>query len=170
MFCALLFSLLAILSSADDTTPYNIHLALSTDPTRIFVSWRTNTSTSSLQVSYGLTTALEQSTMGNQWSFNDTAPSGSTTGTKMYYFKKATMTGLQPGQRYYYQVGGENGSAILSFVATRSREQFSSESPLKVAFLGDLGFTDGQALDYLVNDAKAGVFDIYTHVGDLAYE
>ena len=171
MLRVLLFSLLASISSADDTTPYNIHLAISSDPTKLFVSWRTNVSTSSLQVSYGITTALKQSAIGSQWSFNDTAPSGSTTGTsKMYYFKKATMTGLQPGQRYFYQVGGENGSAILSFVATRSREQFSSESPLKVAFLGDMGFTDGQALDYLVADAKAGLFDVYTHVGDLAYE
>lgn len=170
MSFAWLFFILAWVSSGEDTTPYHVHLALSSDPTRMFVSWRTNVSTSSLQVAYGTTSALSQTTTGTQWSFNDTAPSGSTTGPRMYYFHKATMNGLAPGQKYFYQVGGENGSAVLSFIATRSRDQFSEDNPLIVAFLGDMGYTDSQALAYLVSDAEAGSFDHYTHVGDFGYE
>ena len=77
------------------------------------------------------------------------------------------MTGLTPGSTVYYQVGDaiDGVSDVLSFMATRSAAQLAAV-PLKMAWIGDLGLTNGQALPYLQAEVAAGVYDHVTHVGD----
>lgn len=143
--------------SADDA-PFFVHLALSSDPTRMFVSWRTNSSTSPATVAWGSTPgALTSTAPATSWLFTD--------GGRPYYFYQATMTGLAPGSKVYY-APAQAGGAPRSFTATRSAAQFSEAAPLKIAWLGDLGYVNGQALDYLLKDAAKGTFDHYIHVGD----
>lgn len=155
-----LLSALAVLSRAQDNVPFFVHLALSSDPTQMFVSWRTNSSTASATVSYGLSPgSLTQLATGSSWSFAD-----SDTGRE-YYLHRAAMTGLVPGGRYYYQPA--NAGTVSSFLATRSREQFNTSAPLRIAWLGDLGWSNGQALPYLLASTE---FDHFTHVGDFAYD
>ena len=162
--CALLLASAAAQTPSD--APFHIHLALSSDPTKMFVSWRTNSSASPTAIRWGASAgALTQSSAATYWLYTDSAPSGSTTGPRDYHFYRGTLSGLAPGARVFYTVGA---SAVASFVATRSREQFNASAPLRIAVLGDLGYTDGQALAYLLQDAAAGTFDHFTHVGDYA--
>ena len=165
MFSALAFSFVAAAAaaSAQDDTSFFVHLALSSDPTRMFVSWRTNSSSAPASVAYGASpTALTQLATGQSWTFTDST-------SREYYLHRATLTGLAPGARVFYRAGGA-ASAVSSFVATRAREQFSAAAPLRIAWLGDLGYTNGQALDYLLKEAAVGTFDHYVHVGDYAYD
>lgn len=148
---------IAAFARADDSTPYFTHLALSSDASKMHVSWRTNSSNSSLNVAWGLSpTSLTQGASGLAWTFTDSTQ-------RAYYLHRATLVGLTPGSRYFYRVGG--AGAVSSFLATRAREQFSTAAPLRIAWLGDLGYTNGQALSYLVKEAAAGTFDHYVHVG-----
>ena len=165
MFSALAFSFVAAAAaaSAQDDTSFFVHLALSSDPTRMFVSWRTNSSSAPASVAYGASpTALTQLATGQSWTFTDST-------SREYYLHRATLTGLSPGARVYYRAGGA-ASEVSSFLATRSPPQFSEAAPLRIAWLGDLGYTNGQALDYLLKESAAGTFDHYVHVGDYAYD
>lgn len=78
------------------------------------------------------------------------------------------MTNLTPGATVFYTVGGpSNVSSTHSFVATRVN--FAS-APLRIAWIGDLGYANAQAVDFLSQEALAGVYDHIVHVGDYAYD
>jgi hypothetical protein len=166
---AVILSLLALQNgvSANTAPPsiWHLHLALSSDPSRMYIQW-TTTGPQPAVVAWGTSPASLPSTFtGNTWSFTDSQ-------ARTYYFANASMTGLSPGATYFYKVGdgASNWSPVKSFTATRSREQYTAENPLKVAWLGDLGYTNGQATPFLLAAAAAKEFDHFTHVGDYACE
>ena len=137
---------------------FNVHLALSSDPTRMFVSWRSSASDSSAAVQWGSASGkLTESANASSWTFTD-----SSTG-RAYFMHKATMTGLTPGAQVFYSAG--SSGVEHSFTATRSPSQFSESAPLRLAWFGDLGWQNAQALDYLVKDAAKGLYDAQIHVG-----
>jgi phosphodiesterase/alkaline phosphatase D-like protein len=77
------------------------------------------------------------------------------------------MTGLTPGATVFYQIGSPDGvSATTSFNATRT--DYSPEAPLRIAWFGDLGVDNAQALPFIQAEAAQGVFDHVVHVGDYA--
>jgi len=157
MYSLLLLSAAAVAAAQDDVS-FNVHLALSSDPTQMFVSWRTNSSAAPATVAFGSAPgALTNLASGASWTFTDTT-------SRAYYLHRATLTGLSPGARVFYRAGGA-ASAVSSFLATRSPSQFSDSAPLRIAWLGDLGYTNGQALDYLLKESAAGTFDHSVHVG-----
>lgn len=142
----------------------HLHLALSSDPSRMYVQWTTSSSASSENtVSWGSSASkLSQTASGESWTFTDNDG-------REYFFHKATMRALAPGSTVYYTVGGPtNTSSVHSFVATRT--DFSSEDPLKIAWIGDLGFANAQADEYLAAEVQNGVYDHVIHVGDYAYD
>ena len=110
-------------------------------------------------------TSLTNAFTGNTWSYTDSQ-------SRTYFFANASMINLTPGGVFFYKVGDgvSNWSPVKSFMATRSREQFTTENPLKVAFLGDLGFSNGQATPFLLAAAASKEYDHFTHVGDYACE
>ena len=133
-----------------------VHLSLSTDPTMMFVQWRGGDAApiSDATVQWGAAPGrLTQSSNGTAWSFTD--------GGRTYYLARATMSGLTPGQVTYYAVGGD--STVYNFTATRAH--FSEAAPLRLAWFGDLGWQNAQALPYLIQEAAAGAFDHFIHVG-----
>jgi len=71
--------------------------------------------------------------------------------------------GLTPGAQVFYSAG--SSGVEHSFTATRSPSQFSESAPLRLAWFGDLGWQNAQALDYLVKDAAKGLYDAQIHVG-----
>ena len=150
-------------AAAARAVSYN-HLALSSDATAMHVQWTSaqGAVTGAPRVQWGATASgLTNSAAGVSWDWKD--PS---TG-RPYTFNQATMTGLAPGATVYYSVGSADGmSAVTSFVATRTN--FSTEAPLRIAWFGDLGVDNAQALSFIQAEAAQGVFDHVVHVGDYA--
>jgi len=140
------------------------HLSLSSDPTRMHVQWTSAQGAVSGApfVRWGASSgALTNSAAGASWDWKD--PS---TG-RPYTFNQATMTGLTPGATVFYQVGSPDGvSETTSFNATRT--DFSPEAPLRIAWSGDLGVDNAQALPFIQAEAAQGVYDHVVHVGDYA--
>jgi hypothetical protein len=150
---------------------WHVHLALSSDPTQMHVQWTSveaPASDAKAIVQFGLSAGgLTQSATGYSWTYLDAGQ------RRTYYFSQASMTGLSPGTTYYYRVGdGESTwSAVSSFTATRTAAQMAApQRPLTIAFLGDLGYANGQATPFLVNASAAQQYDHYVHVGDYAYD
>ena len=131
----------------------HVHLALSSDTSKMFVQWTTDAAAvAENTVMYGSSpSGLSQSAYGTAWSFTDS------TG-RIYFFHKATMTDLTPGTTVFYAVGGpSNFSSTRSFVATRTN--ISSADPLRIAWIGDLGFANSQAMTYLLPEIENNHFD-----------
>ena len=144
--------------AAQAAQAYYVHLALSSDPTKMFVQWRTDDAASAATVSWGASPgSLAHSATGTAWAFTD--------GGRTYNLRRATMSGLTPGALTFYTVG--DSAAVYNFSATRS-EFAAPAKPLTIAWFGDLGWQNAQALPYLVSEAAAGAFDHYIHVGGLS--
>ena len=147
-----------------------VHLALSSDPTRMFVQWQSAqgpVNGGNPQVQWGSSSAaLTHSAPASNWTWADAASKSARTSNM------ATMTGLVPGTAVFYRVGDpvDGWSAVLRFVATRSAANITAGAPLTIAWIGDLGLTNGQALPYLSAEVAKGVYDVVTHVGDYAYD
>jgi hypothetical protein len=117
----------------------NIHLGAATDPTIMNVQWRSAPGdvlgNGSSTCEYGVSPRdLSESVYGYNWTFTD--PSSGTNRS----LHAATVTGLVPGQTYFYRCGDalDGWSSVFSFVATRT--DFHEAAPLRVGFLGDMGW------------------------------
>lgn len=147
-----------------------VTLGLSSDPTRMNVQWQTPTTGGVLgagtsTVQWGTSPrSLTSSSAGYNWTFTD-----SSTG-RAYSLHAASMTGLAPGATYFYRVGDalDGWSAVNNFRATRT--DFSEAAPQVVAVIGDMGWTNAQALAYLETEVAQGNLDYVLHVGDYAYD
>ncbi len=142
----------ALFAAAASAAPAHVHLALSSDTTRMFVQWASDSLPAAPVVQWGPTPALGRSAAGGAWSWADSS-------TRTVRFESnATMTGLTPGQQVFYRVGdaATGFSPVKSFNATRSRAQFSTAAPQVVAWIGDLGVANAQSLPYLAAEAATG--------------
>jgi len=171
MKAALLSALLSILlGSALAASPFwHLHLALSSDASQMHIQWTSvaqPAAGSAAEVQYGLTPAgLTQSATGSSWSYLDAGQ------RRTYFFSQATMTALTPGALYFYRVGdGTSFSDTRNFTATRTAAQMTADAPLRIAFLGDLGYSNGQATPFLVAAAAQKEYDHFCHIGDYAYD
>ena len=143
-----------------------MHLGLSSDPSRLHVQWTVaqGAGAAAQGVQWGAAPgALTSSVAADRvWDWSD--PS---TG-RVYTHATATLTALTPGATVYYRVGSADGwSAVSRTAATRAPADFSAAAPLRVAWLGDLGVVNDQALPYLLNETD---MDLFIHVGDYACE
>lgn len=141
--------------------PEQIHLSYGGNPTEMLVTWVTMDFTTSSAVLYG-TDTLDQGALGNVTKFVD----GGTLHRTMY-MHVAKMTGLKPGVKYVYVVGGHDGwSEMFHFHAIRDGSDWS---PYLIVY-GDMGNDNARALPFLQLDAMMGNFDAVLHVGDFAYD
>ncbi|KAK7103367.1 hypothetical protein V1264_018281 [Littorina saxatilis] len=127
----------------------------------MWVTWVTQDYTSGSTAWYGQD-GLEQRADGTVTKFVDGGALHRT-----MYMHRVKMTGLQPGKRYVYIVGGEDGwSSKFTFKAILDGTKWS---PYLVVY-GDMGNYNAQALPMLQLDAMQGNFDAILHVGDYAYD
>ncbi|XP_025104271.1 acid phosphatase type 7-like [Pomacea canaliculata] len=140
--------------------PEQVHLSYGDVPTEMVVTWVTQDTTSASTVMYGLSD-LNQTASGSMTTFVD---GGSQRRT--LYIHRVTLTGLKPGQKYVYVVGGPEGwSEEFHFSAMRDGSDWSP----RLIVYGDMGNENARALPYLQLDATTGHFDAVLHVGDFAY-
>ena len=160
--------------------PSFVHLAPSSDPTRMHVQWSTglfpwpasqgdSLGSGVSTVQFGLAPrALDMTATGANWSWVDAlSPTNRT-----YTHHLATMEGLTPGAEYFFRVGVplDGWSAVSSFRASRASSDISPSAPMRLLLFGDLGWTNAQALSYLQDEAAASYFDAVIDLGDYAYD
>jgi len=94
--------------------------------------------------------------------------------SRTIFVHKATMHGLKPLTRYFYRVGCEatapqtGWSSVLSF--TSQQDGHVKRWPIRIAWLGDMGDTNGRSFPALQEEAQSGMLDAAIHVGDIAYD
>jgi hypothetical protein len=114
------------------TAPQQVHIALTRSASEMAVSWTTLNATASHTVQWGRTPLcdLGESVDGR----SDTYVNFGWIGV----LHKATMTGLAPGERYYYRVGDATGGwgRVWSF-KTLPAAAGTDDSPLRMASIGD---------------------------------
>uniref|UniRef100_A0A915EAX6 Purple acid phosphatase n=1 Tax=Ditylenchus dipsaci TaxID=166011 RepID=A0A915EAX6_9BILA len=82
------------------------------------------------------------------------------------YIHRVFLTGILPGQRYFYRVGSDFGwSPIFSFVGLKER----TTGGYKFAIFGDMGSANARSMGKLQKVAQNGEVDIMFHIGDFAY-
>jgi len=160
--------------------PAFVHLAPSSDATRMHVQWATglfpwpasqgdSLGSGISTVQYGASPrALTMAAAGANWTWTDAlSPTNRT-----YTHHLATMTGLAPGQVYFYRVGVplDGWSAIYTFRATRLAADVSPDTPMRILFFGDMGWTNAQALSYLQDEVASAFYDTVIDLGDYAYD
>lgn len=134
----------------------HVHLAMTSDATQLNLQWYSadgdvlGNGTSTVQ--YGLSPhKLDQTAIGYNWTYTDTSS------LRSYTFHGATLSGLTPGESYFYRVGDplDGWSPVYSCEAVRTADQMVAE-PMVVGVLGDMGWADAQALTYLQTEVAQG--------------
>lgn len=153
------------LAKLASTTPQQLHLSLSSDPSRFVIAWAQST-TSPAQVKYGNVTGVyTYAAEANSTTYS--VANGLYTSIPLF---TANMTQLQPGTRYYYVVGNDASgwSSEYSFVTA----PFSSNHTAKWAVYGDMGTVipmGSTVTKWLLAEHAASPFNLALHVGDIAY-
>lgn len=141
-----------------------VHLAPDSDVTVMHVQWSSAVGAAGIPVvQWGRSpSALTGSQAGYSWVWKD--------GGRTYQANLASMSGLQPGSRVFYRVGCDQDgwSTVNNFTAIRSADSYTSMAPLRIAWLGDMGAANAQALPYLLKEATS--FSFFIDVGDFAYD
>eukprot|EP01052_Picozoa_sp_SAG31_P023347 SAG31_NODE_1919_length_6920_cov_5.391731_1_plen_216_part_00 len=178
-------------SSAAVGAPEQVHLSYSVAQDGMRVAWSTVGSGASMtasaesNVNWGRSRgALDHTAEGTARAFTADGAVHSWTG------HVAEMTGLQPGERVFYRVGGAVGgwSPVHSFTVMRASGSAATHQPQRHAFVGDLGTPYMHALcpactdesetcicrganrtSGLVAELSRGTRSVI-HVGDLACE
>ncbi|XP_071079882.1 acid phosphatase type 7-like isoform X1 [Haliotis cracherodii] len=141
--------------------PEQIHLSYGRDPTQMIVTWSTVNSTNSSIVKYGLSPAsVNQQATGYSTHFVDGG-----TEHRAQYIHRVVITGLTPGQKYYYHCGSSYGwSDPFNFTAMPKGNNWSP----RLVMYGDMGNVNAQSLPRLQREVD--MYDAVLHVGDLAYD
>jgi phosphodiesterase/alkaline phosphatase D-like protein len=107
--------------------------------------------------------SLSQSAVGKSWDWTE--------GSRTHTSHAATMTGLTPGETYFYRVGSpvDGWSSVRPFTATRTGAELTEELPLRVLVLGDLGYDYAQSLTSVQTEAAKGVYDHLIHLGCVCF-
>lgn len=137
-----------------------VHLALGHTVETMAVSWSTVSSTPcESMVMYGSSaTALSKTNTGNSRIFTQDPD-------RVWYTHAANMTGLSPGERYYYKVGNKNGSTevwseVFTFKAATTAKPKPGQPQLHVIY-GDSKSAFQNHYDVLVG-GRAGLTNILT--------
>lgn len=160
-----------VLCCAHATAPEQIHLALTTDPSEMAVTWTTLENTSTHVVHWGASPArLNHTSEGRPFrrSFSRSYTHFGWRGV----LHTAYITGLSPDATVFYSVGDAAGgfSAPVAFM-TLPTDAGTPNRPLRVASVGDMGY--GNASDATIKRisslVEAGKLDLILHNGDISY-
>lgn len=156
------------------------------DPTSMQLTWNSPFNNDNAKVKYGTSSGVYTNTASasaNTYTVSDMCgdPGQSQGWFDPKYFQTAVMTGLTPGQRYYYVYGSDaNGySTESSFVAA---PQVGANQALSMLVYADMGMTEydgcknhwaepqaGETAQHMIDLATAGKVSLGLHVGDIAY-
>ena len=147
--------------------PEQIHLSLTeNDATKMSVSWVTLEGTES-HVEFGSEPhRLTQTATGTVLTY--------THGGFVGVIHRAVMTGLEPGKKYYYRVGGDPASNLLvRWSDTFSFNAISPQGgkPLTFAVLADMSYDplSDNTVKLMVKLIDEGKIDVVVHSGDISY-
>ena len=166
-----LMDLCAFSCCSTPTAPEQIHLALTTEASEMRVTWATFKKVESV-VNYGTDASFGASVAGTAVEYSAAGWRG--------YVHTAVMTGLQPGTKYYYQVGDPEAQNLwrkcswsyppLFFTQPLSGAA-ATAATVNVAFVGDMGATDASDATILrLGELRtAGKLDAVAHIGDISY-
>ncbi|KAF7242251.1 Acid phosphatase type 7 [Varanus komodoensis] len=160
-FCLLLPQLRC--EGSHSTQPEQVHLSFPGDPTSMMVTWTTFLPAESI-VLFGRDPgeAFTRSARGWASRFVDGGKLGRTA-----FIHHVSLEGLEPGQRYAYRCGSEQGwSRPYSFQALLNGSDWSP----RFAVFGDLGQVNPQSLPRLQHETEMGLYDVVLHAGDFAYD
>jgi len=151
---------------AADTTPQEVHLALTGKKDEMTIDWVTEDKTATSTVKYGLApNALNLQATGNSSSYIFIiyiSPSLHT----------ATLSQLKPATRYYYQVGDNSGgwSNVFHF-DTEDPNPISNSNTVRIAIMADNGVSpNSQMVVDAIGKADASLnFNLLILSGDLSY-
>ena len=176
----------------DPNDPTGVHLSFGVADDEMVVTWATFAETNSdlryapMSSSDGTEPAhLDKTAYGTSSRFVDYGEAAT-----VRYIHVVTLTGLDPGVRYWYQVGdgslsskkkgkSSSWSKTFWFAAKRSPAQFSEEKPLRIIALCDIGLQRSEVvlreLAKLVHtgDGANGdgqPIDAFVQCGDFAYD
>jgi hypothetical protein len=158
-----------------------VHLALGHSVDTMAVAWATvSAQPCEAMVMYGSSaSALSKTNPGNSRIFTQDPD-------RSWYTHAANMTGLVPGERYWYKVGNKNGSTeawskVFSFKAATTAKPKPGQPQLHVIF-GDMGAPHAYSLcpdcgsedNCTCTNTSLGVVsetsaDMILHLGDFAY-
>lgn len=142
--------------------PCNVVLYPRTDSTQMAVTWWDTANAADGKIRYGTANDLSDAHTVNAAAAEDNG----------FVVFDGVMTGLQPGSKYYYQVGhGDTWSVIKSFTASNPDNQFN------FVFLGDVQYSEKSqaAAEYaawgnLVKNAMNDSPEFALLAGDLVQE
>jgi len=146
--------------------PEQVHIALTRDASEMNVMWTTLEDTTTHTVKWGT-----DSGNLNQTSSNGTSSTYTHFGW-VGHLHRAKITGLQPGQQYFYSVGSDDGSFSKVFTFNTLHEDAGSDAhPLRVASIGDMGYgpLSDDSVAQLTKLVEAGEIDVVVHNGDISY-
>jgi hypothetical protein len=149
------------------TTPEQVHISLSRDPTEMQVMWTTLDDTKTHSVWWG--------TDEGHLNQTNAAPGASTTYTHFGWvgaLHATKMEKLAPGTQYFYKVGDAAGgwSNIFSF-RTFHTDAGTAGHPLRVGSVGDMGYAKNSdnTIARLSDLIDSGDLDMVVHNGDISY-
>ncbi|KAI6204497.1 hypothetical protein M3Y94_00680900 [Aphelenchoides besseyi] len=142
--------------------PEQVHLAYGGSPSKMSVTWITFDDTHHSFVRYGRDGKLDHSVKATIRKFVDGGKART-----VRYVHCALIQDIRPGQQYCYRVGSKYGwSSMLKFRGLKKR----SNGGFVYAIYGDFGYEKARSLNKLNRYARAGVFDMVIHNGDIAYD
>lgn len=163
-FCSVFFPVCQINCCETPTTPEQLFLSLTNDPSVWSITWTTGNATDTSTVQYGPATNMCNNLPLSNNGDTRTYTASSWIGT----IHTAFIPNLEPGNTYTYRVGDSNGgySDCYNFT-TFPRNIGTAQLPLVIAQIGDM--------DYNANDTIASIANLGTkvhlvmHVGDGSY-
>lgn len=87
---------------------------------------------------------------------------------RQIFHHRVTLTGLLPGESYFYQTG--NGLLMSRVFRMRTLPANDPSSVPKIAIYGDLGNENGQSIPWLQSEVNKNNIDVIYHIGDIAYD
>jgi hypothetical protein len=145
--------------------PQQLHVAFGADDHSMVVCWATRGAASAGDqvVRWG-----RKSEDSEKWT--EVAAATTTAGANDYFKHRAILRGLRAHTEYGYTVGdaGNAAATVTSFFKSQRNATDGAWQP-RIAFFGDLGWTNDQILPLLKSEAAEGDVDGIVLFGDMIY-